>query len=190
MTKQYQHNAVVRYTNKIVKTILILFALGIFCTSCTSTAEPIQNRPEYVSPAPRPAPSGQFTNLPWVDFNIKAFDKDGVERLGMQVHTEFEVFYLDNTECLALVFFEFASGEKLKDYDGEYRLGDAPGAYVRFTPGYEDTTYSDLIIFMPYDQLHLASGDHEMRLYVSLIDNTTGDKIASSDYFYFSMTVP
>ena len=114
----------------------------------------------------------------------------GHERKGMLIHTGAKVHNLQNIECVLVVRFEFASGNKLKDFNGEYRISVDLGTYIRFVPNYEHSNYDDLQLFMPYDELHLASGSHDLRFYLELADNSSGDKLAKSEYYYFSITAP
>ena len=137
-----------------------------------------------------PEPSGEFINDPWVDYDVRHNDVNGHERKGMLIHTRAKVHNLRNTECVLVVRFEFASGNRLEDFNGEYRIGSGPGTYIRFVPQYEHSDYDDMRLFMPYDELHLASGSHDLRFYLELADNSSGDKLAKSAYHYFSITAP
>ena len=42
-----------------------------------------------------------------------------------------------------------------------------------FSPSYEDSTYTDLTIFMPYQELHLSK--YQSKIIISIYDNYTGE---------------
>ena len=56
-------------------------------------------------------------------------------------------------------------------------------------PGYDDTLYTDLEIFMPYSELDLSTGKHELKFYCVLWENSdTWKQVANSDWYHFTIT--
>ena len=107
---------------------------------------------------------------------------------GIEVHLDFNVKNLKGTGCNAVAYFEFSNGQRLFDGNGQYRATDGQvSAYQNFTPAYANTRYEDLTIYIPYDELHLGAGQHQLRCRVFIFDMSTGDSVCSSDYCYFGL---
>ena len=83
---------------------------------------------------------------------------------GKEIHLEFDVWNLLGKDCEAVAFFEFSTGQRLDDTNGQYRSSDGQvAALTRFRPAYEWTTYHDLTLYIPYAEMHLAPGQHNLR---------------------------
>lgn len=90
-------------------------------------------------------------NRVWVEHNkFKGLVK------GMKIHVEFETFNVKGITGYCNAYFSFSNGNKLYDYNGNYRAADGqvccPGT---FRSGYDSTTYNDFVLFMPYTELHI-----------------------------------
>lgn len=91
-------------------------------------------------------------NRVWVEHNkFKGLMK------GMKIHVEFETFNVRGIQGNCNAYFSFSNGNKLFDYNGNYRAVDGqvccPGY---FTSGYDNTIYTDFELFMPYSELHIS----------------------------------
>ena len=91
-------------------------------------------------------------NRVWVEHNkFKGLMK------GMKIHVEFETFNVRGIQGNCNAYFSFSNGNKLLDYNGNYRAIDGqvccPGY---FTSGYDNTIYTDFELFMPYSELHIS----------------------------------
>ena len=108
---------------------------------------------------------------------------------GMEVHTAFSLDNLDGRQCQIIVYFEFSNGQKLRDINSSYGTTDGYVAtYENFTPPYTSSLYNDYCLYIPYSELHLAPGQHQLRYHVCIFDMSTGKAVATSDYIYFSLT--
>ena len=108
---------------------------------------------------------------------------------GMEIHLEFDVWNLLGKNCEAIAFFEFSNGQRLSDMNGQYRSGDGQvAASTKFRPAYEWTTYHDLALYIPYVEMHLAPGQHNLR-YLVQIFTSSGELICSSDYVYCTVNI-
>ena len=62
-----------------------------------------------------------------------------------------------NRSGQAAAYFYCPNGTPIKDTNGSNRTSDGNVAtHVNFTPNYENCTFNDLAIFMPYSELHLS----------------------------------
>lgn len=79
-------------------------------------------------------------------------------------------------------------GIPLQTYSPE--TGTLEGVYqagTEFTPPYEQTTYENLEIFVPYSDLYLNDGVHDLKFRVVVYDLSTETVLAKSDLYDFSL---
>ena len=95
--------------------------------------------------------SGSIRNI-WVDHNVT----DSYGNSGMRIHVKFDINGMLNRSGQAAAYFYYSNGTPIKDTNGSNRTSDGNVAtHVNFTPNYENCTFNDLAIFMPYSELHL-----------------------------------
>jgi hypothetical protein len=117
--------------------------------------------------------AGEIENV-WIDFdavqqNFFLYTK------GMNIHIKFKTNNLYNTNCAACAFFYYQNGTPLDDCDFQYRTSDGHVyAETSFKPGYTNCTYNDLVIFMPYPQLHMAIGTYNLKFDLELQEKSSG----------------
>jgi|GEM_PF-1745334 hypothetical protein len=108
--------------------------------------------------APPPPPGGQPTaeiSRVWVDSPAPGGE--------VAVHVRFSVRDMRGQRGDAVAWFSWSSGEKLKDFDGQYRsMAGQVSVASPITPGYDDALYEDLVLRIPGGQLHLAEGTHAL----------------------------
>lgn len=108
---------------------------------------------------------------------------------GVNVVITFTVSGMRGKTGLAATYYYFRSGDKLKDFNGAYRATDGQvSASTKFTPLYDSTKYTNLKIFIPYDELHLSSGRSELKVNVNIFDENNRC-IGISDWLYFWCSV-
>lgn len=130
-------------------------------------------------------PAALIENV-WIDHNLT---QDG--ELGMVVHTRFSIINLNGVECQAAAYIEYAAGGSLRDFDGSYAdSGGNVAAATLFTPAFDDAYYADLTIFVPYAQLHMLPGTHDLRLIVVLYAGEEFISLTRSNYIPFTYTQP
>lgn len=123
-------------------------------------------------------------NRVWVDYDQW---QDGLK--GMVIHSEFETVGCANEDVWVAVYFYTESGSELIDTDGSYGTTNGKVAtHLVTTTQYHNSIWNDFKIFMPYDQLHMGSGKHELKFYVSIYSPVTKEFMASSDYVHFTLT--
>lgn len=87
----------------------------------------------------------------WVDHSVY----EGGQK-GMRIHVNFDVNGMYNRTGQAAVYFYYSNGNPIKDTNNSYCTSNGDVAtHVSFTPGYSNANYSDLKIFMPYNELHI-----------------------------------
>ena len=101
----------------------------------------------------------------WVDYDVTEDNKKG-----MRVHAKFSVSGMKSVEGYLALYFETKAGEKLKSEVSGYRSKSGQlAAYKTITPGYDQTDYNDLIVFVPYSAFNLTTGKHDLKMDADLI---------------------
>lgn len=129
------------------------------------------------------AQSVSFKNI-WLEHNVNS---NGTT--GMKVHVHIEISGTKDKPCKAIAYFEHPKGTGMKDRNERYcTTNGMVSASQKFTPPYENTTYENIAIFIPNDELHLYPGKQTYYVYVGIWDNSTSQFLGFSDYATFSGT--
>jgi hypothetical protein len=120
------------------------------------------------------------------DLNVKK------NQNGLLIHLKFVIDGYKQTKCLAVAYFYLAGGVPLKGIDDKYLSTDGQvSTGESFSPGYEQTTYEDLQLFVPYSRLNLPSGAHELEFHVNLWNqDDMSSAIATSETIRFNYNQP
>lgn len=127
----------------------------------------------------------------WSKLQDLKIDYDVVEngQLGMRIRQNFLVYNAQGQKCIMAVYFYNADdGRPLNDRNGQLSSADGKVAsFTYFTPNYESTQFTDLTVFMPYDELELGAGNYRLKCYVALFDPRL-KPMTSGGYQYFTFT--
>lgn len=141
---------------------------------------------EVATPIPVNAPDmdGTFEKI-WVEHDVRVDDKKG-----MRIHTTFTVKNNVNVECTLVAHFYHRDGTQLSgaDLQGDYSTSDGHVVtYIKVTPRFTNTRYSDKSLFIPYKEFHIkGAGDYRLKFIVFLERHDRGDQIlAKSAEFNF-----
>jgi len=124
-----------------------------------------------------------------VDYNVY---ENGVK--GMNIKVSFDVQGMKGQTGLVAAYFYFKNGDKLKDYNNYCHTGDgAVATHKNYKPEWDNTTYTDFNIFMPYDELHLANGHFDLKMKIKVWGNKQENaegrqSLTTSDWAYFTFT--
>lgn len=107
---------------------------------------------------------------------------------GMDVHIKFSVEGMKGKEGRCSVYIYYEDGTPLKDTNGLYRTSKGDCAFgKKFTPLSDSSAYDDFVIFIPYNELELPKGIHNMKISCTIWEENTDSsrtQIKNSDYFY------
>lgn len=115
-------------------------------------------------------PSATFGKM-WVDYNVT---QSG--RKGMRVHLKCNVFDMIGQTGYFVFYFQHKDGTPIKTSNRAFKSNERPGdlaLYFEISPGYQNTVYEDISVFMPYDELNLTRGSYDLRMDVDLIEKGT-----------------
>lgn len=98
--------------------------------------------------------------IPSVDIKSIRVEQDKTlsDGKGLEIHVAFDIKNMNGKECRMIAYFYDSEGNAIIDTnETKYgTVGDV--SYVatgtNFTPGYDNTTYSDMTLSIPYDELH------------------------------------
>ena len=110
---------------------------------------------------------------------------------GMNIHIKFSFNDMLNKTGWCAAYFYWKTDSVLIDKNQRYRTADGQvSTGTQFTPNIAHGIYNDFVLFIPYTELHLPDGRHDIRFDVIIFDNTT--LIAQSDFqgFQINWTQP
>lgn len=145
---------------------------------------------EYTEPASTTTSGGAPTNKitathkdMWVEYDVYENSQKG-----MKIHAKFSVSGMKNVNGYLAIYFETKAGERLKSEVTGYRSTSGQlAAYKEITPGYDQTDYNDLVVFIPYSAFNLTSGKHDLKMDADLIYKE-GGMIQHLNYHEFWMS--
>lgn len=119
-----------------------------------------------------------------IDYNVTENGK-----LGMRVSQDFMIYNAQGKKCIMGVYFYDADNDMpLLDKNGTYASVDGHVAgYNYFTPTYQNTQYTGLSVFMPYDEFDLGSGTFRLKCFTAVF-GPDQKQIISSGYQYFTFS--
>lgn len=141
-------------------------------------------------PAPptgtEPPPTGDataFINDVWVEHNAYVADV-----LGMSIHVDFNALNQRDRAGLATAAFYDENGAALPDRNGRYASGGQVAVSQDFTPRYDNSRYTDFVLFMPYAEMDLSAGSYTLSFIVTVQDSAN-TLLAQSAPLPFTLTV-
>ncbi len=103
----------------------------------------------------------------WFTFNEKV---NGVT--GMTVHTKTNVYNLKDKPIQVAVGVETESGTKIEGVNMRSSTGQLTG-YYNIVPKFDSTILNDARVFIPYSEINILGGVHNLRVHVDVIDPAT-----------------
>ena len=104
---------------------------------------------------------------------------------GMNITVYFNATGFQGERLYVNLYFYFSDGKPLKDYNNNYRTEDGNVATSQTYTPYSDNTSTSVTLFMPYDELHMAKGNHRIKYYASILHDRKS--YASSSYYSFDI---
>ena len=109
---------------------------------------------------------------------------------GMQITTDLQADYLDAKDCVVVAYFAFSNGVRLQDFNGQFRAFDGQVSVgTELRPRFEFTSLTGLTLSLPYQELHLGRGQHELKFQVMAYVKRTGQFVGTSQEVGFTFTL-
>lgn len=152
----------INFMTNSVKTLMLCMVL--FCISAGVHAQSATAKIEKI----------------WVDHNVT---ENG--EMGMRIHVKFLVNNMLGKTGSCVAWFYFSSGEALKSLGADQRYKTPNGKLAisdSYKPAYENASFNDFKLFMPYSELHLKSGKlHDLKFKIGIMDNNSKQIAISTD---------
>ncbi|HWR32527.1 MAG TPA: hypothetical protein VN451_03305, partial [Chitinophagaceae bacterium] len=101
----------------------------------------------------------------WIDYDVT---EDG--KKGMKIHLKFSIKNMKGMDAYAAVYFEKKNGEKIEGLNSTYRSKNGQLAiYKSIKPAYDEAVYKDLQLFIPYSEINVGKGKHDLKLDADII---------------------
>ena len=114
------------------------------------------------------------------------FSQNG--EVGLAVHVKFQIWGRKGTRCHLTTLFYLKNGQPLNDFNNSYRDREGKVATGRdFIPEYDKTLYEKLTLFIPYSELHLVNGLHDLMLKVFIFDAFSALDYSDDCFFWVHM---
>ncbi len=117
------------------------------------------------APVTSTKPTATFDKM-WIEYDVTEKGQ-----FGMRIHTKFTVKGMKETNGYLVFFFDRGTTEtRLKSYDNKFQSkANDVAVYRTIKPAYDPAEFSDLDAFIPYGELHLTKGEHNLRIDAALI---------------------
>ena len=93
--------------------------------------------------------------------------------LGMNIHVKLSFTDMLNKAGWCAAYFYWKTDSVLLDKNQRYRAADGHvSTGKQFTPNIANGMYPDFILFIPYAELHLPVGQHDVKFSVTIFENT------------------
>lgn len=115
--------------------------------------------------------------------------KDGVK--GMKILVDFSVQNMKGIEGSCVVYFYYENGNRVMGKNQKYKTANGHAAtHTTIKPGYHPkTVYTDLEIFMPYNELEVGTGKHSLKFYCKIWEYSTSSAVSVTQSQYYSFTL-
>ncbi len=155
-------------------TLQAMFARINKVKSAPSTPDPQPEEPESLA---------DITSIKTVHNVVR----QGVK--GMNVVFSAKIRKMRNRYLGAGAYFYFENGQPLRDMNGNFYDIDTGDvfAYTQLRPDYDNAVYTNVPIFIPYNELHLSHGRHNLKVYVAIYDLDSGRELGNSEFAHFWM---
>lgn len=150
--------------------------------------EGTQNRQQVLQPSVQqndPVPPAVAGNVPSAIFGAIWFEHNlpwGIY-FGMRIHAGLAIRGQQNNPCKVVAHFFGMHGQPLVDFNFNPLFRTVDGfvtTVVDIIPLYEEATYPDIAMYIPYSELHLMPGFHQLMCRLSLWDMTRNTFFAQS----------
>lgn len=140
-------------------------------------------KPTPTTPANNVAIAFQAADIEW-DVTDTKTDTDG-----MNIVLDFRIDNALNEPMTVGVIFFYADGAPLKDSNQQYySVNGQVASWRKITPAYQQAVYKQFKIFIPYDELELECGDHNLKYFVGIWKGN--QRIATTGYSSFEIEEP
>lgn len=119
----------------------------------------------------------------WTEFDVT---ENGA--FGMRIHLKFAANNLLGKEMVAAAYFYDNAGNALKDTNRSYMTNNGGvSTSTNFQPAYAKAVYDDLKLFIPYAELELPVGKHELKYQLGVYSKENSQFFGEFQWYNFSV---
>ncbi len=123
------------------------------------------NGPKTATPANTGSAENVIFDKLWISYNVVEDEKKG-----MRVHCKFTVRNMKDTPLYLSVRFQKENGDILESSNVAYRnKGGQLAVFRKLTPAYDAAVYNDFSVFVPYKEIVLPVGKHNLKVDADII---------------------
>ncbi|MFQ5529541.1 MAG: hypothetical protein ACE5FP_04265 [Gemmatimonadota bacterium] len=120
----------------------------------------------------------------WADYDVTQGNETGI-----LFHVTFSVQHMKGVSGHVAYGFEKENGDRLYTSNSSYVSTNGQlTVYREIQPSYENTTYEDLQVFIPYREITVGEGSHDLRVHVDVIYGDGGNVHLTYYSFPFTRT--
>ncbi|RLD29189.1 MAG: hypothetical protein DRI75_04085 [Bacteroidetes bacterium] len=109
-------------------------------------------------------------NLVRFDENWAEFDVYEGGLKGVRIHTKFTVYNLKGINSQLAIAVEYETGEKIYGINSDFKSTNGQlTIYKKLNLDYDSSFFKDVSLFLPYQELNLGYGKHDLRFHVDLL---------------------
>jgi hypothetical protein len=157
----------------------LIYASGTTIQNLTNYSFEYTKGATPVSTTPATTADAIFDKM-WIDYDVT---ENGQK--GMRIHVKCSVINMKNVDAYLAISFQKENGDILTTTNSAFSSKSGQVAlYVYLTPGYDNTSYEDLSVFMPYSELNLTPGKYDLTMDAD-IQYKNGDLVKHLNYYDF-----
>lgn len=155
----------------------------------TATVTKPPTKPPTTTPVLPPVQlTGPIFSFSDVSVDFEGFNEQ-TEQDGMTFLSDFKVKNGLKQEFTMAIYFYAANNTPLKDTNKKfYSASGQVAVFKKFVPGFADANYNQFEIFMPYEELELDCGKHNLKYSIGIWNGQK--RIISTGYTYFTLDIP
>ncbi len=130
-----------------------------------------KTKPSSPPPVTERAPPRAVAEKLWIDQNVV---ENGLS--GVMIHARFNVYNLKGVTSELYLRFKNQFGQYLISSNKLFsnQRGELAVYRKKITPAFTSTVYDDIAVFLPYNEINLPVGDHDLVLDANLLFNAAG----------------
>lgn len=127
-----------------------------------------------------------FAVIKGVSFSV---DCDRAGKHGLSIFVDLSLCNVAGVDCAVGVYFSYATGQPIQDLNGVYRTYDNQvSTHVTLRPPTNEEIFRNVELWVPYEEIHVGPGLHDLVFYLAVIRESTGDLLASTGNYRWTFS--
>jgi hypothetical protein len=119
---------------------------------------------------------GPLAVIKGVSFSVDC-ERDGKQ--GLSIFVDLSLCNVAGADCAVAAYFSYATGQPIQDLNGAYRTYENQvSTHVTLRPSTREEIFRNVELWIPYEEIHVMPGLHDISFYVAVVRESTGDILA------------